>query len=188
MRLREGQPAPLFEGYDLYGRYVNLAHYAGRMVLVSFYRAAICPLCNVRLWHMANRYATYQQMGLEIIGFVESHADIAHQYLDRMPLPFPLIPDRYRAIYSLYGLESSLPKTLLARVKRWRVYREAARLGIGGNDWENLTQFDGQFSRMPGDFLLGPDLIIRRAHYGSDAGDFMLFSELESLLQRYGRY
>ena len=49
MRLREGQPAPLFEGYDLYERYVNLSHYAGRMVLVSFYRAAVCPLCNVRL-------------------------------------------------------------------------------------------------------------------------------------------
>ena len=67
---------------------------------------------------------------------------------------------------------------------RRSVYREARRRGLG--DWRLLAGFfamDGRKFRMPADFLLGPDLRIRSAHYGRDSGDFLMFSELESALQ-----
>jgi hypothetical protein len=38
---------------------------------------------------------------------------------------------------------------------------------------------DGRFGRLPGDFLVGPDGRIGLVYYGRDAGDFLLFRDLE---------
>src|SRR5262249_13432298 len=78
------------------------------------------------------------------------------------------------------GLETSFWGTVKARLTRGAVYREAARQRIGGNPFYNMVHMDGKFSRMPADFVMGPDMRIRFAHYGRDAGDFALFSQLDA--------
>lgn len=179
MKLREGQNAPNFDMTDIDGRRVSLAGYVGRTVLVSFHRAAVCPLCNLRTWHMIRRYALYQRAGLEVIAFVESSPDRAHFYLDRQRAPFPIIADREGEVYARYGLGSSLLSVAWARLMRWSSFREAAKLHIGGGVVRNITHMDGRMGRLPGDFLIGPDGRVRLAYYGRDPGDFILFSDLE---------
>jgi peroxiredoxin Q/BCP len=183
MKLRAGDYAPLFDIDDLYGRPVSLMAFQGRPVLVSFYRSAICPLCNLRLYHLLDRYPAYQQRyGLNIISFFESAPDYAREFLDRYHAPFPLIADRERDVYRQYGLRTSMLGTARGTMRR-SAYHEARRLGIG--DWRLLPGFlgmDGRKFRMPAEFLLGPDLTVRVAYYGRDAGDFLMFSELEHYL------
>jgi hypothetical protein len=41
---------------------------------------------------------------------------------------------------------------------------------------------DGHPGRLPADFLLESDLRIHTAYYGHDAGDFMLFEEIDAFL------
>lgn len=180
MRLREGQVAPGFDMWDIYGRRATLNAYAGRSVLVSFHRAAVCPLCNLRLAHLIRRAPAYRRAGLEVISFFESAPVRAHHYLDRQRAPFPIIADLTHDAYTEYGLESSFWGAAWARLTRFGEYREAARLQVGGGVLENVTQMDGKFGRLPGDFLVGPDGRIRLAYYGRDAGDFLLFRDLES--------
>jgi hypothetical protein len=60
------------------------------------------------------------------------------------------------------------------------MYHEAAAKRLGGNVLQNVYQMDGRFGRLPADFLVGPDLRIRLAHYGQDAGDFLLFSTIDT--------
>jgi len=182
MRLKVGQAAPLFDMIDLSGRRLSLADYRGTRVLLSFYRAAGCPLCNLRLWRLIDRSLAYSRQGLALIVFFESSAQITHQYLDRLRPPFPVVPDLERKVYSLYGLESSLLGVARARLTRGSAYREAAAKGIGARLAQNLLQMDGYFARMPAEFLLGPDLRIRTAYYGHDSGDFLLFSEIDTFL------
>ncbi len=180
MRLKAGQYAPLFDVVDIYGRHLSLAEYYGRKVLISFNRAAVCPLCNVRTWHLINRYREYQRQGMSIIAFFESSPSRAHQYLDRLRAPYPIIADLDRKIYDLYGLEESLFGALYARLFRGGAYREAPRHRIGGNIIENVLQMDGKLGRLPADFLVSPDLRIHLAYYGKDAGDFLLFSAVDA--------
>ena len=182
MRLKAGQQAPRFEAQDLFGRRVSLADYRGKTLLLSFYRAAVCPLCNMRTAQLVDRYPAYQRRGLSIIAFFESSPAYTHRYLDRLRVPFPVIADLECTVYALYGLESSWLGAAWARLFRGATYREAARRHIGGNIIENVFRMDGRFGRLPGDFLIGPDLRIRTAYYGRDAGDFMLLSELEYYL------
>jgi peroxiredoxin len=44
----------------------------------------------------------------------------------------------------------------------------------GGVDW--------QMGEMPADFLIGPDGVIVKAHYGSNFGDHLLVQEIEATL------
>lgn len=180
MRLRPGQPAPLFDTIDIYGRRVRLEDYYGYKVLVSFHRAAVCPLCNMRTYHMINRYPQYQARGLAVISFWDSTPRQARQYLDRLHAPFPIIADREHAVYARYGLESSLFGALRARIMRNSVYREAAQKHLGAPTPVDAFLAGRSLGRLPGDFLLTPSLRIAHAYYGHDAGDFMLFSEIDA--------
>jgi hypothetical protein len=92
MRLREGQLAPDFDVTDIYGRRVALERYRGRLTLLSFHRAAVCPLCNLRLAHLIRRAPAYRRAGLEIIAFFESSP--ARPPLSRPPAR--AIPDHRR--------------------------------------------------------------------------------------------
>src|SRR5258706_14333298 len=179
MRLRTGQVAPSFQAIDIYGRRVALSQYRGTNLLLSFNRAAVCPLCNIRTWHLINRYVMYQRLGLHIIAFYESAPGRSHSYLDRLEAPFPIIADLERNIYSLYGLESSWLGAVKARLTRLGMYHEAAAKTLGGNVLPNVYQMDGRFRRLPADFLVGPDLRIRLAHYGQRSEEHT--SELQSL-------
>ncbi|HEX9035689.1 MAG TPA: peroxiredoxin-like family protein [Ktedonobacterales bacterium] len=179
MKVREGQVAPDFDMLDIYGRRVRLGDYRGRSVLVTFNRAAVCPLCNLRVAHLIRRYPAYHRAGLDVIAFFESSPQRAHQYLDRQRAPFPIVADLGREVYSRYGLESSLFGALWALLTRRSMYREAARLNVGGGMVANLTAMDGRMGGLPGDFLVGPDGRTRLSYYGRDAGDFLLFRDLE---------
>lgn len=179
MRLRQGQFAPLFDVKDIYGRRVRLENYYGYKVLISFHRAAVCPLCNMRTYHMINRFPQYQARGLAVISFWESTPQQARQYLDRLRAPFPIIADRGREVYARYGLESSLFGALRARLTYGDVYREAAQKGLGAQIVTNVLGHGRALGRLPGDFLITPGLRIARAYYGRDAGDFLLFSEID---------
>jgi peroxiredoxin len=167
---------------DIYGRQVTLRDYTGRFLLLAFYRAAVCPLCSIRTLHLVNRYGEYRRNGLDIVVFVESSTGQAHKYLDRLRAPFPIVADLQRSIYALYGLERSLPAALLPLVTRIATYREAWSKRVGGNPFQNVLDMDGHMSSLPADFLIGPDGRIFTAYYGRDAGDFLLFSEIDRLL------
>lgn len=182
MRLKVGQLAPAFIQRDMYQRTVSLSQYWGRKVLLSFHRAAVCPLCNLRLRYMIDHHDEYRRQGLEIIAFFESSPAMVRYYLERQRPPFPIIPDHGRRIYELYGLESSLISTVKAFITRRPAYREAAKYNIGGNFWHNFIHMDGTMGRRPADFLLSADLRIQGVYYGNDPGDFMPFAEIDRFL------
>jgi thioredoxin-dependent peroxiredoxin len=187
MRLRAGELAPLFDVLDIYGRRLSLIAFHGRPVLLSFYRAAVCPLCNVRLSYLLRRWRDYQNAGLNIISFFESTPENAREYLERFRAPFPLVADRYGYVYERFGLRTSWLGTARGTMRR-SVYREARNRNLG--DWRLLAGFfamDGKKFRMPAEFLLGPDLTIRVAYYGHDSGDFMSLVNLERHLDALRR-
>jgi peroxiredoxin len=180
MRLKPGIPAPSFVCTDVYGRTVALDHYAGRHLLLSFYRAAVCPLCTLRLAHLIDRAPTYARQGLTLVAVFESSPAGTLRYMSSLRVPFPVIGDVEGQLYALYGLETSLLHAAWGWLRRRSAFREAARRGLGGSMRQNLTQTPGPMGRLPGDFLIGPDLRIQQAYYGRDAGDFLLFAEIDA--------
>ncbi|MGO8946192.1 MAG: redoxin domain-containing protein [Ktedonobacterales bacterium] len=173
MRLGTGDPAPSFSVTDVYQRQVELEAYAGRRLMLGFYRSAVCPLCNIRFLQLMAQESVYHRSKLFLVAFFDSPPERVRQYFDRYDSTIPLVADPGRHIYDQYGLEMSWQGVIRGRLLRGRMYRLARRWHVGGNTAESLFQADGSLMRMPGEFLIAPDLRIHTAHYARDSGDFM---------------
>jgi peroxiredoxin len=189
MRLQEGASAPLFHVRDLEGRSVALANYYGYPTLIAFYRAAACPVCCLRLWHLLRRVTYLYQSTLQVIVLVDSAPAAAQRYLPRFQSAIALIAERDQGAVDLaevYGVRSSLMGAVRTRLKRRQEYSEAKEVGVGAKSWrEQRATFDGDWGRMPAEFLLWPDLRIAQAHYGTDAGDFLPFTVVDAFVNRF---
>jgi len=189
MRLQEGALAPLFHARDLQGRSIALANYYGSPTLIAFYRAAACPVCCVRLWHLLRRATHLYQPTLQVIVLVDSAPAAAERYLPRFQSVIALIAERDQGPVDLaeaYGVRSSLVGAVRTRFKRRQAYAEAKEVGVGAQSLrEQRATFDGDWGRMPAEFLLWPDLRIAQAHYGTDAGDFLSVTVVDALVSRF---
>lgn len=83
-----GKPAPAFEVKDLKGDEVNLADFAGKVVLIDFW-ATNCPPCLEELPQLRQLYADLHNSGLEIVGIsLDEDEALVDEYLARTPLPW----------------------------------------------------------------------------------------------------
>lgn len=167
-----GDKAPLFQSIDQHGDPVSLDQFRGRKVLLSFFRNAACAMCNLRVHQMIQRYPDWRRKGLQVIALFESPEANLHKYVGAQQAPFSLIADPNADIYSLYGVESSESKTeaTLALPNVHELADEAAAAGFP------LTPEEGaNFHRIPAEFLIDEEGIIRTAYYGKLITDHLPF-------------
>ena len=172
-RLIEGALAPEFETVDHFGQPVSLAALRGRRVLLSFYRYAACPLCNMRVNAIIRRHAAWSAQGLEVLAVFQSSAAEIGQYVGRQDAPFPIIPDPGMQHYRRFGVETSWAGFLKAGL---RLDVVARAIGHGYLP----TRFSGPLNRVPADFLIDEDGRLVRCYYGADAGDHLPMDEVEA--------
>ena len=179
MLVHPGMLAPRFRTADIFGNPIDLAAYRGTPLLLSFLRNAACAICNLRVHHMIERYATWQRAGIEVVAVFELPAASMVAYVGRQDAPFPLVADPAADLYTVYGVESSEAKiqATMAMPATQRVIGEAAARGFA------LTAEPGSnFERMPADFVIGPDGVVLEAHYAAYVWDHLPFARLEDVL------
>ncbi|MCA0455277.1 MAG: redoxin domain-containing protein [Chloroflexi bacterium] len=179
-KLMAGMAAPIFQSPDLFDRPINLADYHGRWLLLSFYRNAACALCNLRVHELIAKYPEYEAKGLDMLAVFESPRANMGQYVGKQDAPFPLIADPEARLYDLYGVETSESKvqaTMAAPDGQARV-QAAAAAGFA------LTKEEGSnFYRIPADFLIDPEGIIREAFYSDLIGQHLSLEVIDEHLR-----
>src|SRR5689334_14927577 len=163
MRLEPGDAGVPFTAHAIDGTAVSLSQFAGRPVLLIFFRYASCPMCNLHLRDFARDYAGLRERGLAVVAFFHSPAQAIQAHAGRRRYPFSLLSDPDFRVYRLYGVETSWPRLLLSIVKP-AFYVSLVRSLIYGF-WGGATW---QMAKMPADFLVGPDGRLVAAHYGRD--------------------
>jgi peroxiredoxin Q/BCP len=176
MKLRAGQAAPDFQIEDILGTPIALGDYAGKMLMISFYRYASCPLCNLRVHELIQRYPEFHAQGLHLLAIFQSPRESIRQYVGKQETPFPLLADPARTLYRRYGVESSWLGFGKALFKLPMVFDAVIKKRFLPGKMEN------KFAMIPADFLVGPDLKIRRAFYGKDIGDHLPMPDIEDFL------
>ncbi len=122
MRIQPGQPAKNFTSQDILGKTVALPDYKGKQLMLSFYRYAACPLCNLRIHHLIQQHPLFVEKGLQLVAIFQSPRESILKYAGKQNAPFPVIADPQRILYRLYGIESSLALVLsraLSDYHRW---------------------------------------------------------------------
>lgn len=165
MKLQAGQMAPDLEAMDLSGHPVSLRALRGRAVLLSFYRYASCPLCNLRVRDLREAAPQLQALGLVAVGVFQSDAATLGRHVGRQRPPFSLLADPGMALYRRYGVERSGLAMLHPATLAGALRAMAAGFLPG--------RIDGPVDRMPADFLIDAQGRIAVAHYGRHAGDHL---------------
>ena len=179
MHIQVGSPAPAFQAEDIFGARIRLDDYAGTTVLLSFFRNAACAICNLRVHQLIERYAAYRRGGLAVLAVFELPRDRMLEHVGKQDAPFPLIADPRAELYALYGVEISEDKVAqtMAMPETQAIVSAAAAQGFA------LVKEEGSnFNRMPADFLIGPDRIVRQAHYAGYVMDHLPFTTIEQYL------
>jgi peroxiredoxin len=174
MRLKEGQIAPAFAKPDIHGRTVAPEQYRGRYLLLSFYRFASCPFCNLRVHDLIKRLPQLDEYRLSPVAVFHSARAGILKYVGRQQPPFPIIPDPGHELYRQYGVKSSL-RGFLAGVTL-HVDKAVKSMGMGFLP----GPMDASMTLVPADFLIAPDGTILTAYYGRDISDHL---PIETLLE-----
>lgn len=174
MRLQSGDKTIDFEVTDYKGKKIRLSDFTKKKVLLSFYRYASCPLCNLRIHGLIKRYNDYHAAGLEIFSFFESPVESMKKYVGTQEPPFALIPDPDRLVYKKYRVEKSLGKYITGLFSG--KLGKAIRMGFKPGKMEGVKTL------VPADFLIENGLI-KTAFYGKDISDHIPFEVIEDFLK-----
>ncbi len=177
MRINSPALAPDFEVQDIHSQRLRLGALRGKRVMLSFFRDAACPFCNLRVYELSNEYAALQAQGLEVVTFFRSGNEEVQRFVARRPRPFRLVADPQMAVYGPYGIERSMLGMLRAMMRQLPRLMRGLRLGQS-----RLPA--GDPSLMPADFLIDERGYVRRAYYGRDLGDHLPMTEVHAFAAR----
>ena len=175
MRLHVGDKIPAFQVTDTEGQPHSADRYKGELLLLSFFRYAACPLCNLRVHELARLAPVLKQKGLHILAFFESEPARVKEIVGKQKPPFPLIGDPQRVVYKKYGVESSWKGFTLGGFSP-RILRALAYGFLPG-------KMENDIALLPADFLVGPDGRILAAYYATDIAHHMPLETIEGLLR-----
>ena len=174
MRIKPGDQAVDFSAADYLHNEIRLNDYRKGKLLLSFYRYAGCPLCNLRMHTIINKFPEYSKAGLSIIAFLESPRESILRYIAKQGPPFPVIPDPDLRIYKMYGVEHSILKYLRGAFSI-KLVRALIKGFMPG-------KMEGIITLAPADFLIENNVVIK-AHYGKDISDHMPLEEIENFIK-----
>ncbi|MEK6151945.1 peroxiredoxin-like family protein [Flavobacteriaceae bacterium 3-367] len=169
--LKNGDQAVPFSCPDLHGNPINLSDYRGKKVLLSFFRGAPCPFCNLRVHQLIGRYAEFEAAGIAIIIFFAASKEEIMSYAGKQDAPFPIIPDPALEIYKKYGIEQSsrgMIRAMLQPGKMWKVMTSG---------FFNMKSIREQ-PIIPADFLIDENQVLQKVYYGKDFGDHLSIAEI----------
>lgn len=172
-RLKIGGKIPKLTGDTLSGNEISLSDYKGSPLILSFYRYAGCPLCNLRIHDFIKKYnKKYKPAGVKVIAVFQSPIEKMEKYTTEHDAPFEFVSDPDYEWYRAFGVESSLSGLVKASLKPVSILRSFTK-GFGRVDP------DGVMTRLPADFLINSKGIIEDAFYAKDVSEHIPFSRIE---------
>lgn len=173
MRIRPPVMAPDFEITDITGRSWSLGQFRGHRLMLSFFRDASCPFCNLRVYELADEYNALSRQGMHIVTLFRSTGAQVRQFVARRPRPFIMAADPEMRVFRPYGIELSwggMLRTVMLRMPRMMAGLRLSGGGISGSG-PNL---------LPADFLIDSFGFVRRAYYGRDLGDHLPIEDIRA--------
>ena len=153
--LQIGDLAPDFTLPDKIGESITRSAWqAGQPLLLLFFRGTWCPQCRAQIGHLRDDAAVFAARGVRVLGVATQKRSRLSAYLDRNPMPFPILADEDRAVSRAYGVYVPI------NLESFRIARPSSFLldGTGAVRWLHVGS--NQFDRpRPGDVLARIDAL-----------------------------
>lgn len=177
MRKKAGEQAIPLTLPAIDGAIFSMEALVGRPFMLSFFRFASCPFCNMRIRELVRRYDELDGHFAIIAVFDSSLSDLITN-AEGHNAPFPILADESNQYYREYGIEHSVWGMIKGLVLRFPTFLKGVFSGY------MPAIFRSDLTTMPADFLIDKSGIIKVAYYGRDEGDHLPFEQIESFAMR----
>jgi peroxiredoxin Q/BCP len=144
----------------------------GKPYMLSFFRFASCPFCNMRVHELVKRFDEFGD-DFTIIAVFDSPLDNLIRTAEGHKAPFPILADEKNKYYRDYGIEHSVSGMLKGMFFRVPTLLKGLFKGYVP------TTIKGSMTTMPADFLIDREGVIQVAYYGEDEGDHLPFDKVK---------
>lgn len=145
----------------------------GSRYMLSLFRFASCPFCNLRVHKLVNRFDELGE-GFTIVAVFDSPLDNLKRFANGHHAPFPIVADEEGAVHAAYGTTHSVVGMFKGMFLRAPTLMKAMFKGY------LPTRIKGSMTQMPADFLIDEHGVIQTAYYGADEGDHLSFEDVKT--------
>lgn len=164
-----------FQTQDIYGKPFQLSDHRGKRIILSFFRDAGCPFCNLRVYELTRHYKDWYEQNLVVIAVFSDTSEQVRRFVAKHPRPFTMLADPYLEIYNRYGIEHSSMALLKALL--FKFPRIIMGLFRGARPSNNP-----HVKIVPADFLINEDGRISKVWYGRDTSDHIPLDEVQQFV------
>ena len=172
MRISEGSQVKNIKLPNLDGEQFNLESLQGKKFLITFFRFAGCPFCNLRVNQLIQKKASLGD-DFHIVGIFDASLKNLQKNLSKHNAPFTLLSDEKNEAYKIYGIERSIFGVIKGMV--FSFPQMLYSMFIKGNF---LTNIGGNMLTMPASFLVNEQGVIETVYYGKDEFDHISFEQV----------
>src|SRR5262249_30938183 len=104
LKLKEGDPAPMFTAAGSGGETVSLADFAGKNVILYFYPKDDTPGCTKEACAFRDGFARFKKKGAVILGVSTDSPKSHDKFVKKFTLPFTLVADEDHKVVDAYGV------------------------------------------------------------------------------------
>lgn len=170
--LRAGAKVPDFELPELAGGTLPLTGLlADGPLVISFYRGAWCPYCNLEMQALQKALPDIEAAGARLVAIAPELPENAAGIRDKGNLTFPLLQDAGNAVARQFGLVFTLPEAL-------RPIYEAFGIDIAANQGNDSFELP-----MPATYIVGSGGVIAHAFVDSDYTKRMEPADIVAILK-----
>ncbi len=156
--LAVGEKAPDFDLPNAFGKSVKLSQYLKRgPVVLTFYRGAWCPYCNLELRALHDSLPHFRRYGAELIAVTPQKPDKSLEQVKKDKYPFEILSDLDSSVMKAYRLYFEVPEALSSVYQR--------NFGLDLADYNG----DGRYVLpVPGTFVIDTEATVRAAYANVD--------------------
>ncbi|MFB6261945.1 MAG: peroxiredoxin-like family protein [Thiohalorhabdaceae bacterium] len=176
--LAVGDHAPAFTLPNAFGEEVSLSdQLAEEPVILTFYRGAWCPYCNLELKALKESLPAFRDHGASVLAVSPQTPGKSRKQVREDGFPFEVLNDLDNRVMKAYNLFFRVPDAMV------RVYRD--KLGLDLADYNG----DGRYVLpVPATFVIDREGVIRaafaRVHYKQRMEPAAILEALRSLPER----
>ena len=166
MRLKAGDKLTNIKLPAIDGTIFDSDSVKGKPIMLSFFRFASCPFCNLRINELVRRFDEFGD-DFTIIAIFDSPLDNLARHTAGHKAPFPILADESNKYYREYSIERSVLGVIKGMLFKM------PRLLKGMFKGYVPLVIKGSLTTMPADFLIDRNGVIQTAYYGKDEGDHL---------------
>lgn len=156
--LKVGEKAPGFTLNNAFGKSVSLAkHLKKGPVVITFYRGAWCPYCNLELHALKQSMPHFKKYGASVIAITPQQPDKSLAQVKKDKYPFEILSDLDSSVMKNYRLYFEVPPELSD------VYQRNFKLDISAYNGKGRNVLP-----VPGTFVVDRKGIVRAAFADTD--------------------